>query len=209
MWWVPLIQAGIGAAQAIYSGVKAGNARDEAEQLAAKERVDNENWFNKEYYTNYTQRADSQNLLKNLREYNQERNRIAEGTAAITGATPESVQAQKNANNKVVTDTYSNIAAQGAQYKDNVMQQYLNRKYGLGNLQYNSIMGSAKSHETGMYNGIAQIGSGIAGAYGAYGNQVNNGTVSAPIPTAGEPLEYEPPATTPDILSPNYGNYIA
>lgn len=164
MWWLPLIQSGVGLGQAIYSGIKAGKDRKEADALQSKRELDNENLFNKEYYTDYTQRQDSQNILKRLKETTDTNNKRVEMTAAITGATAESVQAGRNANNKVVSDTYGNLAAMGARYKDNVMQNYMNRKDGLGRERYNTLTQRAQSNETGMYNGISQIGAGITGA---------------------------------------------
>ncbi|MDR0541655.1 MAG: hypothetical protein LBH19_05520 [Dysgonamonadaceae bacterium] len=163
MWWIPAIQAAIGLGQSIYGGIQAGNARKQAEALQAQQRAENEAWFNKEYYSDYTQRADSQNLLRQMRETIADNNRRAEATAAITGATPESVQAQRNAGNKVMADTIGNLAAQGAKYKDNLMSQYLGQKYNLQNSQYNTLIGNAQSNETGMYNGMNQMGSGVMG----------------------------------------------
>lgn len=174
MWWLPLIQTGIGLGQSIYSGIKAGEERRKAEALQQKQMADNEAWYNNEYYTDYTKRADSQNLLKRLKETTDSNNKRAEMTAAITGATPESVQAQRDANNKIVSDTYGNLAAMGAQHKDNVQQQYLARKDGYNRNMYNTLMGNAASNEQGMYNGLRQIGSGLTGALANYGSQVSD-----------------------------------
>jgi len=166
MWWMPLIQAGIGLGQSVYSGIKAGEDRKAADALQAKQEADNESWYNKEYYTDYTKRADSQNLLKRLKETTDTNNKRNEMTAAITGATDESVQVSKDANNKVVSDTMGNLAAMGARYKDNVMRTYMGRKDNLMKNKYDTLIQKAQSDETGMYNGINQIGSGIMGAVG-------------------------------------------
>lgn len=174
MWWLPLIQTGIGLGQSIYSGIKAGEERRKAEALQQKQMADNEAWYNNEYYTDYTKRTDSQNLLKRLKETTDSNNKRAEMTAAVTGATPESVQAQRDANNKIVSDTYGNLAAMGAQHKDNVQQQYLARKDSYNRNMYNTLLGNAASNEQGMYNGLRQIGSGLTGALANYGSQVSD-----------------------------------
>ena len=166
MWFLPLISAATGLGQSVYSGIKAGEDRKAADALQSKQEADNESWYNKEYYTDYTKRADSQNLLKRLKETTDTNNKQNEMTAAITGATDESVQAGRNANNKVVSDTFGNLAAMGARYKDNVMQTYMGRKDNLSRQAYNSLMQKAQSNETGMYNGINQIGAGVMGAAG-------------------------------------------
>jgi len=204
MWWLPLIQAGIGLGQSIISGNKAANDRQKAEALQQKQLADNESWYNNEYYTDYTKRADSQNLLKRLKETTDSNNKKTEMTAAITGATDESVQADRNANNKVVSDTYGNLAAMGAQHKDNVQQTYMARKDGYNRNTYNSLLGNAESNEKGMYNGMGQIGSGLAGAFANYGNKAltakkGNGTLIN--------NDYTP--NTKDYLNPNYGTGLA
>lgn len=205
MWWLPLIQAGIGLAQSVSSGNKAGDAREKAEALQQKQLADNESWYNNEYYTDYTKRADSQNLLKRLKETTDSNTKRSEMTAAITGATDESIQADRNANNKVVSDTYGNLAAMGAQHKDKVQQTYMARKDGYNRNTYNSLIGNAESNEKGMYNGMGQIGSGLAGAFANYGNKAlaakggNNGTLIN--------NDYTPSAK--NFLDPNYGTGLA
>lgn len=175
MWFLPLIQSAVGLGQSVYSGIKAGQDRKAGEAMQAKQEADNESWFNKEYYTDYTKRADSQNLLKRLKETTDTNNKQNEMTAAITGATNESIQAGRNANNKVVSDTFGNLAAMGARYKDNVMQTYMGRKDNLSRQAYNSLMQKAQSNETGMYNGINQVGAGVMGAAGnLYGTNNTN-----------------------------------
>lgn len=164
MWWMPLIQSGVGLGQSVYSGIEAGKDRKAADDLQTKREAENEKWYNKEYYTDYTKRADSQNLLKRLKETTDSNNKRNEMTAAITGATAESVQAGRDANNKVVSDTYGNLAAMGAKYKDNVMSTYLGRKDGLGKERYSALLQRAESDEKGMYNGLSQIGAGIMAA---------------------------------------------
>lgn len=202
MWWLPLIQTGIGLGQSIYSGIKAGEERRKAEALQQKQMADNEAWYNNEYYTDYTKRADSQNLLKRLKETTDSNNKRAEMTAAITGATPESVQAQRDANNKVVTDTYANLAAMGAQHKDNVQQQYLARKDGYNRNMYNTLLGNAASNEQGMYNGLRQIGSGLTGALANYGTK--------PLtPKGGTLIQNDYTPNPKDYLNPNYGTGLA
>ena len=181
MWFLPLIQSAVGLGQSVYSGIKAGQDRKAGEAMQAKQEADNESWYNKEYYTDYTKRADSQNLLKRLKETTDTNNKQNEMTAAITGATDESVQAGRNANNKVVSDTFGNLAAMGARYKDNVMQTYMGRKDNLSRQAYNSLMQKAQSNETGMYNGINQVG---AGVMGASGNLYGTNNTNVPNPTA-------------------------
>ena len=166
MWWTPLISSGIGAVQAITGANQASKAREEAEALTQKQNEENEADYANEYYVDYTKRADSQNILKRLKETTDSRKKQDEMTAAITGATPESVQVAENANNKIISDTYGNLAAMGANYKTHVKDRYLNRKDIITGQRYKTLQEKAMSGENAMYNGISAIGSGVAGALG-------------------------------------------
>ena len=51
----------------IYGGIKAHKQRKEYDKRITQLQSDNDAWFKSNYYQDYTQRADSQNLLRNLR----------------------------------------------------------------------------------------------------------------------------------------------
>ena len=75
-----------------------------------------------------TQRADAQNLIRQMREQNKKADKIEQNVAAVTGATPEAVNAGKERRNKMTTDVYSNIAANAMQFKESAKNRYLSRK---------------------------------------------------------------------------------
>ena len=85
----------------------------------------------------------------------------AQSTAAITGATPESVSATQENANKVIADTYSRIGAMGQSYKDSVVDQYLNQKKALAGTQMSFYENRAKSYENLMSNSTSGMLSGI------------------------------------------------
>ena len=64
-------------------------------------------------------------------------------------------------NNEVVTNTVSNIAAQGQQWKDRVQNRYLNMKNNYANMRYGNMAESAASYDNLMGNGVSTI----AGAF--------------------------------------------
>ena len=82
----------------------------------------------REFHGDYTQRADTQALIKNMRDTMREQTKRTESTAAITGATPEMTNVAKENANKVISDTYSRVGAMGQQYKDKVQDRYMSRK---------------------------------------------------------------------------------
>lgn len=160
---VSIASVGIGVGGAIYGAVKAGQERKRMEQYLTSQEADNIARYNKDYYSDYTQRADTQALMKRLRENLKRTNSITNNTAVVTGATPEAVNVQKDQNNKVVTDTMSNVAAIGQQWKDRVQDRYLAMKNNYANMRYGNMAGNAASYENLMGNSIGAIGSAVNG----------------------------------------------
>ena len=95
--------------------------------LDAQEQ-DNQNWYDRRYNEDATQRADAQRLLTMTEESIKNRNRQAAGTAATMGGTEESVAAAKAAGNQAIADTASQINAQADARKDNIENTYNENK---------------------------------------------------------------------------------
>ena len=106
---------------------------------------ENENWYNRRYNEDATQRADAQRLLSDLNDNVRQRNQAVAGTQAVTGGTEESVAASKAANNRAIADVVSQIAANGEQRKDAIEGQYMNRKTALNDQLNNLGMAKAQS----------------------------------------------------------------
>lgn len=171
---VPGLGTAVGIGTSIYGGIKAGEERNRMAEYLRKTKADNESLFNKDYYTNYTERADTQALMKNLRDNLRRENKIQNQTAVVTGATPEAQLAAKEQEGKVVSDTTSNIAAMGQRWKDNILQGYQNRKMAIGNMEYGAMDENARSYEQLMGNGITQVGNVANGLVGQLQNPVND-----------------------------------
>ena len=136
---IPLLAiAGLAAAGAGVAGnaITRGKQKRELNKMregVAAEHAENKAWYNANALSDYTQRADSQNLLKNLRDNLKRRRDATTATAAVTGATPAAQAAAKESDARVISDTYSNLSALGQRYKDNVTDQYFRRKDMLNN----------------------------------------------------------------------------
>ena len=135
------------AAGAVGSGVSGANKRRTINQMRANvnnELAQNRSWYNANALSDYTQRADAQNLFKHLRDNLKRRRTVTAATAAVTGATPAAQAAAKESDARAISDTYSNVAAMGQRWKDNITNQYLRRQdylnsrlMGVDNLQLN------------------------------------------------------------------------
>lgn len=119
------IGAGVGAAASIYGGVKASQAMKKIKANLEQQRKDNQNWYDRRYNEDATQRADAQRILTQTEEAFRNRNRQAQGTAAVMGGTEESVAATKEANAQAMADAASKIDVAGEDRKDNIEQQYM------------------------------------------------------------------------------------
>ena len=120
-----LIGTAIGAAGSIFGGIKASKAMKKAKKNIEAQRQKNQDWYDRRYYEDATQRADAQRLLTQTDEKIKQRNRQAAGAAAVMGGTDESTAAAKAANNEALADATSQIAASADARKDNIEATYM------------------------------------------------------------------------------------
>ena len=83
----------------------------------------NQDWYDRRYNEDATQRADAQRILTMTEESIKNRNRQAAGAQAVMGGTEESVAATKAANNQALADATSQIAVNAEARKDQIEQQ--------------------------------------------------------------------------------------
>lgn len=95
--------------------------------IIAEQQKENQQWFDRRYNEDATQRADAQRLLTMTQDSIRNRNRQAAATAAVMGGTNEAIAAEKAANNQALSDTMSQIAASAADRKDQIEGQFRQR----------------------------------------------------------------------------------
>ncbi len=130
-----LIGAGLGLASSIAGGVANRKARRKQEQMIAQQQKENQAWYDRTYNADPTKRADTVRLLTQMQEQIKNRNKAAKGRQAVMGGTEDSTTAVKEANNKTLADTTSQIVAANDARKDSIEQQYRERKNQLNNQQ--------------------------------------------------------------------------
>ena len=123
-----LIGAGLGLASSIAGGIANRKARQKQEQMIAQQQKENQAWYDRKYNEDPTKRADTVRLLTQMQEQIKNRNKAAKGRQAVMGGTEDSTTAVKEANNKTLADTTSQIVAANDARKDNIEQQYMARK---------------------------------------------------------------------------------
>lgn len=156
-----IIGAGLGAVGGIFGGISKNKMIKKQLQMLAERQRENQDWYDRRYNEDVTQRADAQRLLTMTEESIKKRNKAAAGTAAVMGGTEESVAAEKAAGNQAVADATSQIAASGEQRKSQIEQQYLQKK---------DALDQAKAELEGQkVNGLDMAGNVIGGAASALG----------------------------------------
>ena len=146
--------AGVGVASSLFGGYKAGKERKKMSNQIKSWESENKAFYNSRALGDYTQRADAQNAIRQMREQLDRQTKRATATAAITGGTVEQTAAAKDSANKALADATSNIAAVGQQFKDRITDQYLGRKQQLQGMQYQNTAGKAASYENLMQSGL-------------------------------------------------------
>lgn len=176
-----LIGAGLSVASSIAGGIANRKARRKQEQMIAQQQRENQAWYDRTYNADPTKRADTVRLLTQMQEQIKNRNKAAKGRQAVMGGTEDSTTAVKEANNKTLADTTSQIVAANDARKDNIEQQYMNRKNQLQNRQMG--LDAEKAADTanavaGVAGTAANIAAAIDGGLGK--SKVARPSVSSP-----------------------------
>lgn len=166
-----LIGAGLGLASSIAGGIANRKARRKQEQMLAQQQRENQAWYDRRYNEDPTKRADTVRLLTQMQEQIKNRNRAAKGRQAVMGGTEDSTTAVKEANNKTLADTTSQIVAANEARKDAIEQQYQQNK--------RSIQGQQMQIEAEKSADTANAVAGVAGTAANIAATLDAGTGGA------------------------------
>ncbi|WP_289755366.1 virion core protein, T7 gp14 family [Muribaculum intestinale] len=159
-----LVGAGLSAVGGVFGGISASKAMKRVKNNLQQQKQANQDWYNRRYNEDATQRADAQRILAKTEESIRNRNRQAAGTQAVMGGTEESVAAAKAANNQALADATSQIAVNAEARKDQIEQTYQQRDAQIDDALNNMEINKAKAVSSAV-QGVAQAGAGMAGAF--------------------------------------------
>lgn len=165
-----LIGAGLGLASSIAGGIANRKARQKQEQMIAQQQKENQAWFDRKYNEDPTKRADTVRLLTQMQEQIKNRNKAAKGRQAVMGGTEDSTTAVKEANNKTLADTTSQIVAANDARKDNIENQYRARNSQLQGQQM-SLEAEKAADTANAVAGVAGTAANIAAAVDSGGGK--------------------------------------
>lgn len=159
-----LIGAGLSAVGSIFGGISASKAMKKVKKNLQAQQQANQNWYDRRYNEDATQRADAQHILTKTEESIKNRNRQAAGTQAVMGGSEESVAAAKAANNQALADATSQIAVNAEARKDQIEQTYQQKDDQINDALNNLEINKAQAISSAV-QGVTQAGAGIAGAF--------------------------------------------
>ena len=162
-----LIGAGLGVASSIFGGISARKARRKQERMLAQQEQENQAWYDRKYNEDPTKRADTVRLLTQMQEQIKNRNKAAKGRRAVMGGTEDSTTAVKEANNKTLADTTSQIVAANEARKDAIEGQYQARK--------DAIQSKRMGLEAEKAAGTASVAAGVAGTAANIASTIDSG----------------------------------
>lgn len=154
----------LGAVGSIFGGISASKAMKKVKKNLQAQKQANQDWYDRRYNEDATQRADAQRILTMTEEAIRNRNRQAAGAQAVMGGTEESVAAAKAANNQALADATSQIAVNAEARKDQIEQTYQQRDAQINDALNNRELNKAQAISSAV-QGVAQAGAGMAGAF--------------------------------------------
>ena len=138
-----LVGAGLSAVGSIFGGISASKAMKKVKKNLQAQKQANQDWYDRRYNEDATQRADAQRILT---------------------MTEESVAATKAANNQALADATSQIAVNAEARKDQIEQTYQQKDAQINDALNNLEINKAQAISSAV-QGVAQAGAGIAGAF--------------------------------------------
>ncbi|MDD7530142.1 MAG: hypothetical protein PUK16_04190 [Prevotellaceae bacterium] len=119
-----IIGGAAGALGGIFGGISKNKMLKRMRNMINEQKRENQDWYDRRYNEDATQRADAQAILTHTADMIRQRNRAAAGSSAVMGGTEESAAATKAANAQAMADATSSIVQAGEQRKDAIEQQY-------------------------------------------------------------------------------------
>lgn len=148
--------AGAGLISSFIGQQSAAKKMREGNQLVNKQIADLTSWKEMETSRPYLESNVGRNIMTKATDQFRKQAQTAQSTAAITGASDESVIAQKAAAGENLANVASNVAAQGTVREDQINQQY---RSNLANLM---------AQKLGLIQGQAQSGANLATSAGSF-----------------------------------------
>ena len=161
-----IIGGAAGALGGIFGGISKNKMLKKMSNMINEQKRENQDWYDRRYNEDATQRADAQAILTQTADMIRRRNQQSAGAQAVMGGTEESAAA-KEANAKALSDATSQIAVAGAQRKDQIEGQYRERQHQLDE--------NLRELEAGKVDGFGMVSNAIGGAANGFASGMGLG----------------------------------
>lgn len=157
------IGAGVSALGSVLGGIFGSSAARKRREMIEKMQKENQDWYDRRYNEDATQKADALNLIQRTEDALKKRSKAAAGRAAMMGGGDEQAAREQEAGNEMMGKVIGQINANNERRKENIEQQYRQRK---ANLDAGIIEAEAQKQE--------EIGKAIGGVTGAAGQFISS-----------------------------------
>lgn len=158
-----MVGAIVGAAaqvgSSIYGAIKSSQASKRAMDLLKARKEENRKWYEEKMAEDYMQRPDVQNALRKHKDLLGEQMKRSRATNIVAGGTDESLALGQQAAMESLGETTADIAAQAADYKESVENQFRETDAALDQQE----MGIHQQQAQSIANAAGQVGKAVGG----------------------------------------------
>jgi len=136
-------------------------ANKKYDKFLDKRQTKLDNWYNKEYNTNYLDTDEAKATMQILRNRLDEQQKASSQANAMRGASDEAALASVTEGQKVMADTGLGLAAKGTERKDNIQTSYMNQDYNLAGMKAQNMLNKSQNYSNLVSNAGNLMGSAL------------------------------------------------
>ena len=179
-----MVGAIVGAAAQVgsssYGAIKSSQANQRAMDLLKARKDENKKWYEEKMAEDYMQRPDVQNALRKHKDLLGEQLKRSRATNIVAGGTDESLALGQQAAMESLGETTADIAAQSADYKEAVENQYRTTDAALDQQE----MGIHQTQAQTIATAAGQVGKAVSGLTAGGLDNVKSPKASTPTVSA-------------------------
>ena len=157
------IGAGVSALGSVLCGIFGSSAARKRRKMLEGMQRENQDWYDRKYNEDATQRADAMNLIQRTEDMMKKRAKASAGRSAMMGGGDEVAARDREAGAETVGRVAGQINADNERRKENIEQHYQTRKQAL-----DAGIAQVEAEKD------TQIANAVQGIAGAAGNFINS-----------------------------------
>lgn len=142
---IPLIMAGVGAATKGLAAHKGGKEMNKYEASLNKEEAEMDAWYNVEKNRDFMESDIARAAMNKVLENIEDRNKVADSTADITGASDASRIAMKAKNQEAFGNVAKDLASMGTMRRDRIEDRRLSNMSRMAGMRRDLFSGRAQN----------------------------------------------------------------